>query len=71
MATYISTFNVYASQVDWNESSLLVRFHAGLKDDILDSMAIAEHNLVNCKNGWLWLPVLMSGFGVGSKLVDQ
>ena len=42
MATYISTFNEYASQVDWNESSLVAQFYAGLKDDILDSMATAE-----------------------------
>lgn len=42
VATYISTFNEYAAQIDWNESSLVARFRGGLKDDILDSVATAE-----------------------------
>ena len=42
MATYISAFNGYASQEDWNESSLVAQFCIGLKDDILDSVAIVE-----------------------------
>jgi Retrotransposon gag protein len=42
VATYISTFNEYAAQIDWNESSLIARFRNGLKDDILDSVATAE-----------------------------
>ena len=42
VATYISTFNEYSAQVDWNESSLVARFRGGLKDDILDSIATAE-----------------------------
>lgn len=42
VAAYISTFNEYAAQVDWNESSLMARFRGGLKDDILDSVATAE-----------------------------
>ena len=42
MATYISMFNEYASQVDWNESSLVARFRTGLKDEILDSMSLTQ-----------------------------
>lgn len=42
VASYISTFNEYAAQVDWNESGLVARFRAGLKDEILDSVATAQ-----------------------------
>lgn len=42
MATYISMFNEYAAQVDWNEASLVARFRGGLKDEVLDSIATAE-----------------------------
>lgn len=42
VASYISTFNEHATQVDWNESSLVARFRGGLKDEVLDSIAIAE-----------------------------
>jgi len=42
VATYISTFNEYVAQLDWNESSLVARFRSGLKDEILDSIATAE-----------------------------
>lgn len=42
VASYISTFNEYAAQVEWNESSLVARFRGGLKDEILDSVATAE-----------------------------
>ena len=41
-ASYISTFNEYAAQVEWNEASLVARFRGGLKDEILDSIATAE-----------------------------
>ena len=40
VSTYISTFNEYAAQVDWNESSLVARFRGGLKDEILESMTL-------------------------------
>lgn len=36
VAAYISTFNVLAALVDWNEASLAARFRTGLKDFILD-----------------------------------
>lgn len=42
MATYISSFNEYAAQIDWNKSSLVVRFRGGLKDEILDSVATTQ-----------------------------
>jgi hypothetical protein len=42
VANYISTFNEHAAQVEWNEPSLVARFRAGLKDDLLDSIATAE-----------------------------
>jgi hypothetical protein len=42
VATYISTFNEHAAQVEWNEPSLIARFRAGLKDDLLNSIATAE-----------------------------
>ena len=42
MATYISTFNEHAAQAEWNEASLVARFRAGLKDEILDSIATTE-----------------------------
>ena len=42
MASYISTFKKHAAQVEWNEASLVARFWAGLKDEILDSIATAE-----------------------------
>lgn len=42
MAAYISTFNEYATQVDWNKFSLMARFRARLKDDIINSMATLE-----------------------------
>ena len=42
VAAYISNFSEQAAQVDWNESSLVARFRAGLKDEILDSVATAE-----------------------------
>lgn len=42
VAGYISNFNEQAAQVEWNESSLVARFRAGLKDEILDSIATAE-----------------------------
>jgi len=35
-------FNKYVAQIDWNESILVAGFRGGLKDDILDSVAIAE-----------------------------
>ena len=41
-ASYISSFNKHAAQVEWNESSLVARFRSGLKDEILDSVATAE-----------------------------
>lgn len=41
-ASYISSFNEHAAQVDWNEASLVARFRSGLKDEILDSVATAE-----------------------------
>lgn len=41
-ASYISTFDEYAAQLDWNESSLVARFRAGLKYEILDSVATVE-----------------------------
>ena len=41
-ASYISSFNEHAAQVEWNESSLVARFRSGLKDEILDSVATAE-----------------------------
>ena len=62
VATYISMFNEYASQVDWNESSVVAWFRTGLKDDILDSVATAEiqpHRLqvrmviASCIDEWL------------------
>lgn len=43
VAAYISTFNEYAAQVDWNEPSLVARFRGGLKEEILDSVATAEN----------------------------
>lgn len=42
VAAYISSFNEYVAQVDWNEASLVARFRSGLKDEILDSVATAE-----------------------------
>ena len=42
MATYIFAFKEYASQVDWNKSSLVARFRTRLKNDILDLVATAE-----------------------------
>ena len=42
VAAYISTFNEYAAQVDWNEGSLVARFRGGLKDEVLDSVATVE-----------------------------
>ena len=42
MASYISTFNEHAAQVEWNEANLVAQFQAGLKDEILDSIATAE-----------------------------
>lgn len=42
MATYISMYNEYAAQVDWNEAKLVARFRGGLKDEVLDSIATAE-----------------------------
>lgn len=42
VAVYISNFSEQAAQVDWNEASLVARFPAGLKDEILDSAATAE-----------------------------
>jgi hypothetical protein len=42
VATYISTFNEHAAQVEWNEPSLMARFCAGLKDDLLDSIATSH-----------------------------
>jgi len=42
VAAYISSFNEHSAQVDWNESSLVARFRAGLKDEVLDSIATAE-----------------------------
>jgi len=42
VAAYISTFNEYAAQVDWNEASLVARFRGGLKDEVLDSVATVE-----------------------------
>lgn len=41
-ANYISMFNEHAAQVDWNKPSLVARFWGGLKDAVLDSIAIAE-----------------------------
>lgn len=42
VAAYVSSFNEHAAQVDWNEPSLVARFRAGLKDEILHSVATAE-----------------------------
>ena len=42
MASYISTFNEHGAQVEWNEASLVAWFWAGLKDEILDSIATTE-----------------------------
>ena len=42
VANYISLFNEYAAQVDWNEGSLMARCRKGLKDKILDSVATAK-----------------------------
>ena len=42
MASYISTFNEHAAQVEWNEATLVAQFWARLKDEILDSIATAE-----------------------------
>ena len=42
VATYISMFNEYATQIDWNEASLVARFRSGLKDEILDCVATTE-----------------------------
>ena len=42
VATYISTFNEHATQVNWCEQSLIDRFRADLKDDLLDCIATAE-----------------------------
>ena len=42
VANYISLFNEYVGQVDWNEASLMACFQKGLKDEILDSIAMAE-----------------------------
>lgn len=42
VASYISSFNEHAAQVDWNEASLMARFRGGLKDEVLDSIATAE-----------------------------
>ena len=42
IANYISLFNKYAAQVDWNEASLMACFRKGLKDEILDLVATAE-----------------------------
>ena len=39
---YISNFNEYIAQVDWNKSSLVTGFYKRLKDEILGSIAIAE-----------------------------
>lgn len=42
VAAYVSSFNEHAAQVEWNEPSLVARFRAGLKDEILDSIATTE-----------------------------
>ena len=52
VSTYILMFNEYAAQVDWNESSLVARFHGRLKNDILDSIATAETQPCRFYNGW-------------------
>ena len=43
VAAYISTFNEYVAQVDWNELSLIARFCGGLKEEILHSIATTEN----------------------------
>lgn len=43
VANYISMFNEYAAQVDWNEPSLVARFRMGLKEEILDLVATVEN----------------------------
>ena len=63
MATYISTFNEHAAQVEWNEPSLMARFRAGLKDDLLDSIATARLSLALSRNGCLWLQELTIDYG--------
>lgn len=52
VANYISMFNEYAAQVDWNEPSLVARFRGGLKEEILDSVATAE-NQPRRLNEWM------------------
>jgi len=42
VVAYISMFNEYATQIDWNESSLVVCFQGRLKDEILDLVATTE-----------------------------
>ena len=43
VTTYISTYNEFVAQLDWDESSLIARFRGGLKDEVLDSVANAEN----------------------------
>ena len=43
MAAYILTFRELAAQIDWNKSSLIAGFWGGLKDEILDLVAIAKN----------------------------
>ena len=38
-------FNKHVAQIDWNETSLIAHFQGGLKDEILDSIAIAKSQL--------------------------
>ena len=42
VATYISMFNKYTTQVDWNEANLMAHFGKGLKDKFLNSVATTE-----------------------------
>ena len=35
-------FNMHVAQVEWNEARLVARFQSGLKDEVLDSIAMAE-----------------------------
>ena len=44
MANYLSIFNEHATQVDWNEASLIAPFQEGLNDKILDSIVTKKSN---------------------------
>jgi hypothetical protein len=42
LGDYASDFSALASEVDWNEASLVMHFRKGLKSNILDMMVIHE-----------------------------